>query len=181
LSPGLADSALVQTLAPGGYTAVLIDAGGRAGNGLVEIYDLAPAEAGTRLANLSSRAFVGTGDATLIAGMTIAGGRGTTKPLLVRAVGPTLGRFGLAGALSSAQLTLFDARGTIVATNGNWTAAANALEIARVSAQVGAFPLTTGSADSALLLDLAPGNYTAQVTGRGGEAGVALIEVYEVP
>jgi hypothetical protein len=96
-------------------------------------------------------------------------------------VGSTLGRFGLAGALTRAQLTLFDARGLVLATNTNWTAATNSLEIARIASQVGAFPLTTGSADCALLIDLAPGNYTAQVTGSGGEAGVALIEVYEVP
>jgi pectin methylesterase-like acyl-CoA thioesterase len=181
LSAASADSAIVQTLPPGGYTAVLNDVGGRAGNGLVEIYDLAPTDGGARLANLSSRAFVGAGEATLIAGMTIRGSSGTTKPLLIRAIGPTLGRFGLAGALTRAQLTLFDARGAVIAANANWTASASALEIARVSELVGAFPLTTGSADSALLVDLAPGNYTAQVTGRDGEAGVALVEVYEVP
>ncbi len=181
LSPTSADSALVQSLAPGGYTTVMSDAAGRAGNGLVEIYDLAPTDAGARLANLSSRAFVGTGDATLIAGMTVAGAPGATKPLLIRAIGPTLGGFGLPGALAEAQLTLFDERGVAFRSNVNWTAAANALEIARVAAQVGAFPLTTGSADSALLVELAPGNYTAQVTGGGGATGIALIEVYEVP
>ncbi len=181
LSPTSADSALVQSLAPGGYTTVMSDAAGRAGNGLVEIYDLAAADAAARLSNLSSRAFVGTGDASLIAGMTIAGAAGTTKPLLIRAIGPTLGGFGLSGALSQAQLTLFDARGAVLASNANWTAASNALEVARISAQVGAFPLTTGSADSALLIELPPGNYTAQVSGTGGAAGIALIEVYEVP
>ena len=181
LSPTSADSALVQSLAPGGYTTVMSDAGGRAGNGLVEIYDLAPADAGARLSNLSSRAFVGAGDASLIAGMTIAGAAGATKPLLIRAIGPTLGGFGLSGALEQAQLTLYDARSVVLATNVRWTASANALEIARVSAQVGAFPLTTGSADSALLVDLAPGNYTAQVSGLAGASGIALIEVYEIP
>jgi hypothetical protein len=179
LSPANADSALVTTLAPGGYTVVITDAAGRAGNGLVEIYDVASSDSGARLANLSSRAFVGTGDATLIAGMTVTGS--VAKPVLVRAIGPTLSVFGLAGALGQPQLTLFNDRGIAIAQNANWTGTANALEIGRIAAQVGAFPLTTGSGDAALLLDLAPGNYTAQVTGAGSTTGVALIEVYEVP
>ncbi|MDP3069341.1 MAG: pectinesterase family protein [Opitutaceae bacterium] len=179
LSPTSADSALTITLAPGGYTAVITDAAGSVGNGLVEIYDLAPADPGARLANMSSRALVGAGDATLIAGMTITGS--ASKPILARAIGPTLSAFGLAGALSRPRLTLFNGSGAVVAQNTNWTAAANALEIARVSAQVGAFPLRTGSGDSVLLLDLAPGNYSAQVTGEGGAPGIALIEVYELP
>lgn len=179
LSPTSADSAALVTLAPGGYTTVITDAGGGVGNGLVEIYDLASADPAARLANLSSRAFVGAGDATLIAGMTVTGS--AAIPVLVRAIGPTLSAFGVSGALLRPRLTLFNNSGAIVAQNTNWTAAANALEIARVSAQVGAFPIRTGSGDSALLLDLAPGNYTAQVTGEGGGTGIALIEVYELP
>ncbi|MBL9199954.1 MAG: hypothetical protein JNL39_05570, partial [Opitutaceae bacterium] len=179
LSPASADSALLATLARGGYTTVITDAGGGVGNGLVEIYDLASADPALRLANLSSRALVGSGDATLIAGMTVTGG--APKPILVRAIGPTLSTFGVSGSLPRPRLTLFNGAGAAVAQNLNWTAAANALEIARVSEQVGAFPLRTGSGDSALLLDLAPGNYTAQVTGEGGTLGIALIEVYELP
>jgi hypothetical protein len=179
LSPASADSALLATLAPGGYTTVITDAADGVGNGLVEIYDLAAADPALRFANLSSRAFVGSGDATLIAGMTITGS--AAKPILVRAIGPTLSAFGLAGALARPRLTLFTGSGAVAAQNANWTATASALEIARVSAQVGAFPLRTGSGDSALLLDLAPGNYTAQVTGEGGTTGIALVEVYELP
>ncbi len=181
LQPASADSALVASLATGGCTAVMSDAGGGAGIGLVEIYDLAPGESGARFVNLSSRAFVGSGEAALIAGMTVSGAAGVTKPLLIRAIGPTLGSFGLSGVLAQTQLTVFDAAGAAIAVNTGWTASANALEIGRVSAQVGAFPLTTGSADSALLVELAPGNYTAQVAGRAGAAGIALIEIYEVP
>lgn len=179
LSPAIADSAFVSALVPAAYSTVMTDAAGRAGNGLVEIYDLAPADTAHRLSNLSSRAFVGADDASLIAGMTISGR--AAKPILVRAIGPTLGVFGVGGALTRLQLTLFNERGTVVAQNGNWTAAPNALEIARVSPQVGAFALTTGSGDGAILTELAPGNYTAQVSGVGGATGVALIEVYEVP
>jgi hypothetical protein len=88
--------------------------------------------------------------------------------------------FGVERALARPRLTVY--RGAEpVAANGGWTAAENALEIARAGALVGAFPLVTGSADAALLLELAPGNYTAQVSGPAGTGGVALLEVYEVP
>lgn len=178
LAPGAADSALVATLAPGAYTAVMTDASGAAGNGLVEIYDLAADDPAQRLGNLSSRAVVGTGDATLIAGMTISGA--AAKPVLIRGVGPSLAAFGIDGALRRPQLTVFQGT-TVVARNVNWTADANALELARRAAEVGAFTLPGGSGDAALLLTLAPGNYTAQVAGVDGDTGVALLEVYELP
>lgn len=178
LASGSPDAALVATLAPGAYTAVMTDVTGAAGNGLVEIYDLAADDPAQRLGNLSSRALVGTGDATLIAGMTVAGT--APKPVLVRGIGPTLATFGVVGALRRPQLTLFR-DGAVVARNGNWTAEPNALEIARRSAEVGAFALPGGSGDAALLLELAPGNYTAQVAGIDGDTGAALLEVYELP
>ncbi|MBL9208972.1 MAG: Ig-like domain-containing protein [Opitutaceae bacterium] len=178
LAVGSADAALVATLAPGAYTAVMTDVSGAAGNGLVEIYDLAATDPSQRLGNLSARAVVGTGDATLIAGMTVAGNR--PKPVLVRGIGPTLAAFGVGDALRRPQLTLFQG-GAVVAQNANWTAAPNALEIARRAAEVGAFNLAGGSGDAALLLELAPGNYTAQVAGVDGDTGAALLEVYELP
>jgi len=175
---GAADTALLATLRPGAYTVALADAGGAEGNGLVEIYDATPGEGSRRLANLSSRALVGEGDATLISGLTVAGS--APKPVLVRGIGPALTAFGVEGALARPRLTVY--RGTeALAVNAGWTAADNPLEIARAGAGVGAFPLATGSADTALLLELAPGNYTAQVSGPPGSGGVALLEVYEVP
>lgn len=175
---GAADAALLATLAPGAYTVALADADGAEGNGLVEIYDAAPGEGTRRLANLSSRALVGEGDATLISGLTVAGA--VPKPVLVRGIGPALAGFGVESALVRPRLTVF--RGTeVLAANAGWTAAENPLEIARAGALVGAFPLVTGSGDTALLLELAPGNYTAQVSGPAGAGGVALLEVYEVP
>jgi len=110
--------------------------------------------------------------------MTISGAN--AKPVLVRGIGPTLAAFGVADALRRPQLTLYQG-GVVVAQNTNWTAAANALEIARRAAEVGAFNLTGGSGDAALLLELAPGNYTAQVAGVEGDTGAALLEVYELP
>ena len=95
--------------------------------------------------------------------------------VLVRAVGPTLGAFGVTGALNDPRLEIL--RGTTsVATNDNWLAAD-----APTFSSVGAFGLTAGSRDAALVVSLAPGSYTAQVSGVGGTTGVALVEVYEVP
>ena len=114
----------------------------------------------------------------MISGLTIAGA--AAKPVLVRGIGPALTGFGVDGALARPRLTVY--RGSeAVAVNTGWTAAENPLEIARAGALVGAFPLVTGSGDTALLLELAPGNYTAQVSGTQGAGGVALLEVYEVP
>jgi hypothetical protein len=177
LAANSADSALLLTLAPGAYTAVMTDAQGRTGNGLVEIYDLAAADGPHRLANLSSRAFVGSGDATLIAGMTVAGP--AAKRVLLRAAGPALAALGVGEALARAELTLLQGS-RIVARNTGWSAGGDTAAISAAAAQVGAFPFAAGSADAALLLTLPPGNYTAQITGAAGTTGVALVEVYEL-
>jgi hypothetical protein len=170
--------ALLATLRPGAFTVALADAGGAEGNGLVEIYDADPGAGTRRLANLSSRALVGEGEATLISGLTVAGT--APKPVLVRGIGPALANFGVEGALARPRLTVY--RGPeALAVNTGWTGSVDALEIARAGAVVGAFPLVTGSGDTALLLELAPGNYTAQVSAPAGAGGVALLEVYEVP
>jgi hypothetical protein len=175
---GAADTALLATLRPGAFTVALADAGGAEGNGLVEIYDADPGAGTRRLANLSSRALVGEGEATLISGLTVAGT--APKPVLVRGIGPALANFGVEGALARPRLTVY--RGPeALAVNTGWTGSVDALEIARAGAVVGAFPLVTGSGDTALLLELAPGNYTAQVSAPAGAGGVALLEVYEVP
>ncbi|MBI5690073.1 MAG: immunoglobulin domain-containing protein [Verrucomicrobia bacterium] len=181
LDPAGADAALAMTLAPGAYTAQITGAGGAEGNALVEIYDLAPGDSAQRLSNLSTRAFAGTGDATLIGGMTVAGE--APKRVLVRAIGPSLGGFGVAGFLARPVLTLFQGD-RAVAQNGNWTTSADAAAITQAAVEVGAFPLAPGpggTADAALLISLMPGNYTAQVVGAEGGTGVALLEIYEVP
>ena len=171
-----ADAALRATLSPAAYTAVITDSMGKGGNGLVEIYDLSAADGAARLANLSARAVAGAGDGALIAGFTIAGSE--PKAVLVRGIGPALGAFGVDGALRKATLTLFRGQ-TVVAANAGWTSSRDALEIARLAAVAGAFPLVTGSGDAALIVRLEPGNYTAQVTGDTGGSGVALLELYE--
>jgi pectin methylesterase-like acyl-CoA thioesterase len=176
LETASADAALRVTLSPAAYTAVITDSVGKGGNGLVEIYDLAAVDGAARLANLSARAVAGAGDAALIAGFTIAGS--APKAVLIRGIGPALEAFGVEGALRNVALTLFREQ-TRVAANAGWTSSRDALEVARLAATAGAFPLVTGSGDAALLVRLEPGNYTAQVTGSAGDSGVALLEIYE--
>ena len=131
----------------------------------------------TRLANISTRGFVGTGADVLISGFVIGGT--TPKDVLIRAIGgATLGGFGVAGTLADPQLTLVDAGGKTVAQNDNWSAP-NATALAATAARLGAFALPNGSTDAALLVTLAPGNYTATVAGVNDTTGVALVEVYD--
>lgn len=174
---GSADAALRLTLAPGAYSAIVSEAQGGAGVGLIEVYDLSAGAGGQRLANLSTRAFVGGGDNTLIAGISVSGA--VPKRVLVRAAGPALAALGVTGALGRPVLTVL--RGSEpVAENRGWSAANQAATVRAAAAESGAFPFANGSADAALVLHLAPGNYTVQITGDGGESGVALVEVYEL-
>ena len=132
-----------------------------------------------RLVNTSVRAQVRQGDALMVAGFVV-GGSGT-KRVLVRAVGPTLGNYGVSGVLADPVINLFrQGNTTAIAQNDNWSSAANAAEVATVATAVGAFRLPAGSKDAALLVDLPAGNYTAQVSGANGETGMALVEVYDV-
>ena len=175
---GSADSAILTTLAPGGYTAFIGSGVGAAGVGLIEIYDLSSATPGQNLVNLSTRAVAGTGGDILISGLTIAGT--LPKRVLIRAAGPALSAFGLTGVLARPQLTLFSGN-TPVFVNAGWSTSLDATAIAAASAQVGAFTFAAGSADAAMIVTLAPGAYTAQVAGVGGTTGLALVEVYELP
>jgi len=132
---------------------------------------------GSRLANLSTRGFVGTGADIMISGLVVSGT--APKTLLVRAAGPALAAFGVGGALAAPVLTMLDGAGRPLASNAGWDSAANAREVAAVTAAVGGFALATGSADAALLVTVPPGAYTLQVAGRGGATGVALVEAYD--
>lgn len=168
------DAALVRQMSSGNYTAQITGAAGT-GIALAEIYDTAPS-AGARLVNVSARAAVGTGSGILIAGFNISGN--VPRTVLIRGVGPSLAAFSVTGALANPRLDLY--RGaTLLQSNDDWggtTALTNAF------AQVGAFVLASNSSrDSALLVTLPPGNYTAQVSGEGNTTGVALVEVYELP
>jgi hypothetical protein len=180
-APGSKDAAILATLDPGAYTAQVTRTTGSAnGVALVEVYDasIAPGEEPQRLINISSRGEVRAGDGLMIAGFVVTGN--APKKVLIRGIGPSLAAFGVAQSLSKPLLRLYQGA-TLVVTNSNWAAAENAAAIQAAATQVGAFALQPGSADSALLLTLAPGAYTAQLSGADGGTGIALIEVYEVP
>lgn len=171
-----ADSAILTTLAPGNYTAIVSSTTNTAGVALIEVYDLSAATPGQKLLNIATRAAAGAGDNTLIAGFVIP--PGSSKRVLVRGVGPGLTPFGVTGVLAQPTLLLLSGS-TTIAQNTNWNTSVDAAAITLASAQVGAFGMANN--DSALIVTLAPGNYTAQVLGAGGSSGVALIEVYDLP
>ena len=183
-NPASRDAALyLPSLAPGSYSVQITGgtgAGGSAtGVALAEVYDASPATARSattpRLTNVSARTQVGIDGDVLIAGFVIAGQ--TNKTVLIRAIGPTLGSFGVAGTLADPKLELFGANGKIT-ENDNW---GGVPQLSTTFFNVGAFPLTAASKDAVLLVTLAPGSYTAQISGVGDTTGVALVEVYEVP
>lgn len=168
LDSGSRDAALQRSCA-GPYTAQV--KGGGAGVVLVEVYD---AGGVGKLVNVSARNGVGTGDNILIAGFVVDGT--AAKTLLIRGVGAKLAEFGVSGVLADPKLEIYNAAASKVAENDSW----NAL-LQPVARSVGAFDLTIGSRDAAIMITLAPGAYTAQISGIGGTTGEALVEVYEVP
>lgn len=182
LPNGSLDSALVATLVPGAYTATVSGVGGASGVGLVELYDVIQPSAFSddKLTNVSTRGRVGSGSEVLIAGVIINGT--TPKRMLIRAVGPTLSTFGVSSSLADPVLKLVrQETGLVVRENGDWEKGNDATEMVRVAAEVGATALPSGSKDSAILITLPPGVYTAIVDTGDGSEGIALVEVYEVP
>ena len=181
LTAGSADAAMVTTLGPGTYTAQITGANNTTGLALVEVYELTATS--SRLLNISTRAQVGTGANVVIPGFVLSGSG--PRKVLVRAVGPGLSAFGLTGLLADPVLSLTNSGGTTTfATNDNWgTAVSGGASAATLSAAftaAGAFALTSGSADAAVLTDLSPGNYTIQVSGANNTSGIALVEIYDV-
>ena len=183
-TPAGKDAAILATENTGAYTAQVSGYSGDTGVALAEVYDATPAGTYTpstpRLINLSTRVQVGTGANILIAGFVIGGS--TSKTVLVRASGPALTAFNVAGTLADPQLKILDQNQKLVASNRGW---GGDTSIQSVANSVGAFAWgNSASADSAILLTLPPGAYTAQVAGAAGTAsdtGVALVEVYDVP
>ena len=165
------EAAIIATL-PGdgaGYTAILRGKNGATGIGLVEAYDL-DAAANSKLANISTRGFVDMGDNAMIGGFILGGG---TADVLVRAIGPSLTSFGVAGALQDPVLELHDGFGTLIVSNDNWK------ETQQTEIEATGLP-PTNDKESAILMTLLPAPYTAIVRGKNDTTGVALVEVYEL-
>ena len=139
------------------------------GIGLVELYDLSPLS-NSKLVNMSARGSVGTGDNVLISGFIVGDVESAT--VVVRALGPSLTSFGVSGVLSDPTLTIYDSNGTAIASNDNWQDNINAIDIQKN----GLSP--TNQRESALVLHLPAGTYTAVVRGANGGTGVGLAEVY---
>ena len=178
LPAGSKDSALVTTVPSGGYTVQLTGKAGTTGVALVEVYDASASASFTattlRLTNVSARTQVGTGGNILITGF-VAAGDGARR-VLIRAIGPSLTEFGVAGALADPKLELYNSATVKTDENDNWDAST-----ADAQKSAGAFPLTPGSKDAVIVATLASGSFTAQVSGVGGTTGVALVEIYELP
>ena len=173
------DAVLVATLQPGTYTALVESADSQEGFTLLEAYDAASSTPNARLINLSTRGHVGTGANVLIAGLVISGGG--SMNVLVRAVGPGLAGFDVAGVLARPTLTVFASNGNPIRSNTGWTSEGLKGDLAGAARRAGAFAFAEGSADCAALLSLGSGNYTIKVSGLGGTTGEALVEVYVVP
>lgn len=176
-NPASRDSAAALSVSRGVYS--LRVAGPTSGVVLAEIYDAGTGPGALRLVNLSARAKVGTGSSVLIAGFVVTGSG--TKRLLIRAVGPGLTKYGVADVLADPSLEvnrLNDGNATLVASNDDWGSDS---QIASAAVAVGAFPLDHGSKDSAVLVTLPAGVYSAKVFGTANGTGIALVEIYDVP
>jgi hypothetical protein len=180
LAANSADAATIVTLAPAPYSIQVSSGDGTSGAALVEVYELA--SDGTQLVNISTLATAGSGNNTLIAGFVVTGTQ--SAQVLIRAAGPGLAAYGVTGALAQPTLTVTGGGGTLLlGTNTGWSSGSVATTAALTTAMTatGAFPFAVGSADSAVLVTLPPGAYTAQVTGPNGLTGRSLAEVYLVP
>ena len=172
-----AESAIVQTLNPGNYTAVVSGVAGGVGIGLVEVYDLAATQP-AKLANIATRGFVDRGDNVMIGGFIIGGGLGTnssgTAKLLIRALGPSLGEAGVANALANPTLELVNNNGDTLAANDNWR------DSQQAEIEATGIP-PSNDLEAAIVQTVSAGAYTAIVRGFDDGTGVGLVEVYNLP
>lgn len=166
------ESVIVATLSPGSYTAIVRGAGAGTGVGLIEAYDLSQG-GGSKLANISTRGPVESGDEVLIGGFIAAGAPIGSAKVVVRGIGPSLSAAGVNGALEDPTLELFDGNGTSIAGNDNW----RDTQASELQA-IGIPP--SDDREPAIVASLAPGSYTAVVRGRDGMTGIGLVEVYNV-
>jgi glucose/arabinose dehydrogenase len=172
--PNSLESAIITTLQPGNYTAIVRGKNSGQGIALVEVYDLDPA-ASSQLGNISGRANVQTNDNVMIGGFIVGNNIGACK-VIVRAIGPTLSQYGLSNVLADPVLELHDGSGALIQSNDNWQ------DDPDQAAQIAAANLVPPNLlESAIFTALAPGNYTAIVRGKNNGVGIALVEVYKIP
>ena len=166
------ESAILLTLQPGSYTVIESGKNGTSGVGLIELYDL-DAAANAHLSNISTRGFVQTGANVMIGGFIVSGANGSVN-LIVRALGPSLAQFGVPTPLADPRLGLYDVNGTLIMSNDNWK------DSQQTAIENSGFQ-PPNNLDSAILVTLPTGNYTAIVSGKNGGTGIGLVEVYRLP
>jgi hypothetical protein len=169
------EAVLVRTLSPGTYTVVMRGINGT-GVGVVEVYDVEP-NANSKLANISTRGYVGAGEQVMIAGIIVrsAGSNGppSSRSLLIRGIGPSLAQFHVPNPLSNPILELHDGNGATLLINDDWKVPQQSL-----IQSTGLAP--SNERESAMVVALGPGNYTALLRGTNGGSGAGLIEVFSL-
>jgi hypothetical protein len=166
------ESAILATLDPGAYTAIVRGVDEGTGIGLVETYDLDQA-VDSSLANISTRGLVETGDNVMIGGIIVGPDQAAEGSILLRGIGPSLSDFGITNPLADPTLELRDNNGVLIVSNDNWRSTQEtAIE------DTGLAP--NDDLESAILATLAAGSYTAILSGVGGTTGVGLVEFYHL-
>jgi hypothetical protein len=166
------EAAIDTTLAPGSYTAIVRGNNGGTGVALVEVYDLN--QAAGKLANISTRALVGTGNDITIAGF-ILGNQDAAASIVIRGLGPSLTSSGIKNPLPNPALELRDGNGVLVLANNDWDD--NPAQAAMLTA-AGLAP--SDSRESGIAVSLPPGTYTALLSGENNGTGIGLVEVYNL-
>lgn len=174
---GSKDASFLGAVAPGLYTAEARDKASVSGRAIVELYDADEAPGDVQLVNMSARCKVGA-KSVVVGGFVVEGDR--TKKVLLRAVGPTLADFNVGGVLGDPKLTLFRDQ-TVLARNDNWSTSSEDQRVFEAAfGKTGAFPLSPGSKDAVIMMELPAGNYTVWMESADGSSGVALFEAYLV-
>ena len=166
------ESAIVVTLMPGAYTAIARGAGNNVGTVLLEVFDV-DQNANSRLSNVSARGYVDLGDDILIGGAILGGGNGGVNLIVARAIGPSLGRFGVQNAMQNPILELHNQNGTLFDSNDGWK---NGNQQPLIDN--GLAP--TDDREAAVFAVLPPGAYTAVGRGKNNSTGVALVEFFNL-
>lgn len=166
------ESVIEANLSPGAYTAIVRGNGNTSGVALVEVYDLNQTVV-SKLDNISTRAFISTGDNVVIAGFMLGGQTGSDR-VVIRGMGPSLTTVGVPNALVDPTLELRDGNGALLVANNDWQD--DAFQASQLTS-AGLAPLN--NLESGIVMNLPPGPYTALLAGRNGGTGIGLVEVYD--